>query len=124
MRSRYQDASKALEYNILRRDNNEEIQMWKSYPGIRKTVKVARNIIEKDDKEDINALVNMMRVHESQQSAAIVSTIAMLVGSKLKNEVRKELREAVGDIILWDAPVIKEKNDWPQRKKFSTKIFL
>ena len=29
MRSRYQDAYKALECNILRRNNNKEIQMWK-----------------------------------------------------------------------------------------------
>ena len=122
MESRHQNAYKALEYNILRKDDNEELQRWKSYPGISKIVKIARNIIENDDKEDIDILVDMMKVHESQQSAAVVSTIAILVGSKLRNEVKKEIREAVGDIILWDVPVIKEKDDWPQRKKFSTKI--
>ena len=121
MGSRYQNAYKALEYNILRRNNNEEIQLWKSYPGISKIIKIARNIIENDDKEDINVLVDMMKVHESQQSAAIVSTIAILVGSKLRNEVKKEIREAVGDIILWDVPIIKDKDDWPQRKRYSTK---
>ena len=42
MRSRYQNAYKGLEYNILRRNNNEEIQMWKSYPGISKIIKIAR----------------------------------------------------------------------------------
>ena len=87
-------------------------------PGISKIVKGERNITENDNKKDIDILVNMMRVHESQQSAAIVSAIAILVGSKLKNEVKKEIREAIGDIILWDVPVIKEKSDWPQRKKF------
>ena len=66
MRSRYQDACKALEYNILRRDDNEDIQMWKSYPGISEIIKGARNIIENDNKKDINILVNMMRVHENQ----------------------------------------------------------
>ena len=124
MRSRYQNACKALEYNILRRNNNEEIQMWKSYPGISEIVKGARNIVENDDKKDIDVLVNMMKVHESQQSAAIISTIAILVRSKLKNEVKKEVREAIGDIILWDVPIIKEKNDWPQRKKVFNKNYI
>ena len=55
----------------------------------------------------------MMRVHESQQSAAVVSTIAVIVGSTLKNEVSKEIREAIGDIILWDIPVIKSRDDGP-----------
>ena len=85
--------------------------MWKSYPGISKITKIARNIIENDDKKDIGVLVNMMKVHESQQSASIVSIIAILVGSKLRNEVKKEIREAVGDIVLWDVPIIKEKDD-------------
>ena len=52
MGSRYQNAYKALEYNILRRNNNEEIQMWKSYPGISKIIKIARNIIKNDDKKE------------------------------------------------------------------------
>ena len=64
----------------------------------------------------------MMKVHESQQSAAIVSTIAMLVGSKLRNEGKKEIRKAVGDIVLWDVPIIKEKDDWPQRKNFQQRF--
>ena len=83
MESRRQSAYKALEYNILRRDENEEIQRWKSYPGIKEIVRIARNVIEDNDRQDINALIDMMRVHESQQSAAVVSTIAILVGSKL-----------------------------------------
>ena len=124
MRSRYQNAYKALEYNILRRNNNEEIQMWKSYPGISKIIKIARNIIENDDKKDIDVLVNMMKVHESQQSAAIVSTIAILVGSKLRNEVKKEIREAVGDIVLWDVPIIKEKDIGRKEKNFQQKFCM
>ena len=122
IRSRHDDACKALEYNILRRDGNDEIQLWKSYPGVNEIIKGARNVIENHDKKNIDELVNMMKVHESQQSAAVVSTIAVLVGGTLKNEVSKETREAIGDIILWDVPVIKEKEDWPQRKRYSTKI--
>ena len=121
IRSRHQDACKALEYNILKRHEKDDLQSWKSYPGLKEIVRIARDIIENRDKKDITKLVNMMRVHESQQSAAVVSTIAAIVGGTLKNEVSKEIREAIGDIILWDVPLIKNEDDWPQRKKYSTK---
>ena len=67
-------------------------------------------------------LARMMQVHESQQSAAVVSTIAMLVGSKLNNSIDAKYREAIGDVILWDTPIVKEKEDWPQRRKYLPKI--
>ena len=35
MESRLQSSYEALNYNILRRNNNEELQEWKSYPGIK-----------------------------------------------------------------------------------------
>ena len=97
MESRLQSASEELKYNILRRDNNEELQEWKSYPGIKDIVRIARNAIEDNDRQDMDMLIELMKVHESQQSAPIVATIAILVVSKLKNEVEKEVREAVGD---------------------------
>ena len=49
IRSRHQDACKALEYNILRRHENDGIQSWKSYPGINEIIKIARDIIENND---------------------------------------------------------------------------
>ena len=49
-----------------------------------------------------------MQAHENQQSATVVSTIAILVGNKLSNNIDAEYREAIGDIILWDTPVIKK----------------
>ena len=122
MESRRQSAYEALKYNILRRNENEEIQEWKSYPGIKEIVRIARNVIEDNDRQDMNTLIDMMRVHESQQSAPVISTIAILVGNKLKTEVEKEVREAVGDMILWDVPIIKSRDDWPRRKKFTPKI--
>ena len=64
----------------------------------------------------------MMQVHESQQSATVVSTIAILVGSKLNSSIDAKFIEAIGDVILWDIPVIKEKKDWPQRKKYLPNI--
>ena len=63
----------------------------------------------------------MMQVHESQQSAAIIATIAILVGSKLNNNVNIDYRKAIGDVIMWNVPVIKSKDDWPSRKKYLPK---
>ena len=122
IRSRDIDISKVQEYNILKRCDNHDIQAWKSYPGIGEIIRISRNIIENHDTKDINELVKMMKVHESQQSATVISTIALLVGGTLGSNTRKDIREAIGDIILWNVPVIKEKKDWPQRKRYSTKI--
>ena len=58
-----------------------------------------------------------MHVHENQQSATVVSTIAIFVGSKLNDDIDAECREAIGDIILWDTSVIKKKEDWPTRRQ-------
>ena len=124
MRSRRKDILKTLEYNILKRRNGNEMQSWKSYPGMSKIIEIARDIFENNNKEKVDILANMMEVHECQQSAAIVSTIALLVGSKIGREVDKEIREKIGDIILWDVPLIKDKNDWPKRNKYSTKMYM
>ena len=77
MRARIEDVFKALEYNILKRHESKEMQSWKSYPGMSKIVEIARDIFENDNKEDVDILANMMKVHEYQQSAAVVSTIAV-----------------------------------------------
>ena len=99
MESRIRNSHEALNYKILRRNNNEELQKWKSYPGIKDIVRIARNAIENNDRHDMGILVKMMKIHESHQTAPIIAEIAMLLGSKLKNEVEKEVREAVGDMI-------------------------
>ena len=50
--------------------------------------------------------------------------ILILVGNKLNDNIDAEYREAIGDIIMWDTPVIKNKEDWPSRKKYSpNKLF-
>ena len=121
MASKIRNSYEATTFNILRREGNEELQDWKSYPGIDKIVKLARNVIEKNTRNEIARLIEMMKVHESQQTASIIATIAVIIGSKLKNEVSKEIRLSVGDIISWDVPIIKHKDDWPQRKRVTTK---
>ena len=43
--SKIRNSYEAITFNILRREGNEELQEWKSYPGIDKIVKLARNVI-------------------------------------------------------------------------------
>ena len=40
----------------------------------------------------------------------------------MDNSIDAKFREAIRDVILWDIPVIKEKKDWPQRKKYPPNI--
>ena len=86
-----------------------------------KIVDIARKVIEEGDMSEIGKLAEMMQVHESQQSASIIATIATLVGSKLHDDVDVVYREAIGDVIMWDTPVIKSNDDWPSRKKYVQK---
>lgn len=117
MVSRIRNSYEAIKnFDILRRKENEELQNWKSYPGLENIVRLARDVVENNARDNIVKLIEMMKSHESQQTAPIIATIAMLIGSKLKDEVTREIRISVGDIISWDVPIIKHKKDWPQRK--------
>merc|ERR1711872_852995 len=110
----------AINFNILRRGQNEEMQEWKSYPGMEKIVRLSRNIVENNDTGRLMELINIMRVHESQQTAPIIATIALLVGNKIRDNISKDVRLLIGDIIRWDVTIIKQRTDWPIRKKFSS----
>ena len=113
-----------IEYNILKRKSDENIQKWKSYPSISRIIQVSRDIIERNDTSNIKELARMMQAHESQHSATVISTIAILVGNKLNDDIDAEYREAIGDIIMWNTPVIKNKEGWPSRRKYSpNKLF-
>ena len=52
---------------------------------------------------------------------AIIAMIAILVGSRLDDNIDILFREAIGDVIMWDVPVIKDNNSWPSRKKYLTR---
>ena len=71
----------------------------------------------KDGKmEQLKKLARLMQCHESQQSAAVVATIAILIGNKIEKDgiqVSEECRRALGDIMLWDTPVILNEYTWP-----------
>merc|ERR1711872_831613 len=110
--------------NILRREQNKEMQEWESYPGMEKIVRLSRDIVENNDVKRLMELIKIMRVHESQQTAPIVATIALLVGNAVKDIVSKEVGLLIGDIIRWDVMIIKRRTEWPIRKKFySTMIY-
>ena len=82
---------------------------------------MARKVIEEGDTSNIGKLAEMMQVHESQQSASVIATIAILVGSKLNDDIDVVYREAIGDVITWNVPVIRSNDDWPSRKKYVPK---
>ena len=117
--SRSNDIKKVIEYNILKRKKDENIQNWKSYPGVSKIIDIARDVVERGNIDNIAELARMMQCHESQQSASVIATIAILVGNKIGNNVDAEYRKAIGDVILWNTPVIQDKDTWPPRKKYS-----
>ena len=62
-KSRLKDGPKALEYNILKRHKSNEMQSWKSYPGMSTIIEIARDIVENNNKKDVDILANMMKAH-------------------------------------------------------------
>ena len=83
---------------------------------------MARDMVENGNIDNIDKLATMMQCHESQQSAAVIATIAIIIGNKINTEamnIYEKYRRAIGDIILWNTPVINDKDGWPTRKKYS-----
>ena len=60
IRSRNNDINKVLEYNILKRKGDDNIQTWKSYPGIGKIIQISRDIIEDNDASNIGKANNLL----------------------------------------------------------------
>ena len=79
---------------------------------------MARDMTTTGNMRNIDKLATMMQCHESQQSASIITTVAIIIGNKMNSKeinVDEKYRRAIGDIILWNTPVIKDKNGWPER---------
>ena len=85
---REQDIKKVLKYNILKRKKDRRINYWKSYPSVSKIISMARDMIENGNKDHTSELATLMQCHESQQSAAIIATIAIIIGNKMNTEAR------------------------------------
>ena len=84
--SRGEDIEKVLRYNILERGKDEHIQDWKSYPGVGKIIDMARDMVINGNKKNIDKLATMMQCLESQQSASIIATIAVIIGNKMNSK--------------------------------------
>ena len=111
--AREEDIEKVLRYNILQRGKDDHIQDWKSYPGLEKIIDMARDMTTTGNMRNIDILATMMQCHESQQSASIITTVAIIIGNKMNSKeinVDEKYRRAIGDIILWSTPVIKDEN--------------
>ena len=123
IKQRCLDMEKVIEYDILAKKDDRKIADWRSYPGLNSIIDMAREIVETGKKEQIEKLAELMQGHESQQSATIVTTIAILVGNKMDTEeisVSEECRRAFGDIMLWNTPVITSRDTWP----FQTQVLV
>ena len=74
---------------------------------------MARDITENGKEDHIKELATLMQCHESQQSAAAVATIAILIGNKINTDgmnIDVECQTVIGDVILWDTPVIMNRD--------------
>ena len=60
-------------------------------------IEIARDIVENNNKKDVDKLANMIKVHECQQPAVVVATIASIVGSKMGSKV--DIDEEIRNII-------------------------
>ena len=68
---RYPDLAKVVEYNLLeiKKEDDDMIINWKSYPGLAPIISKARNMIETGQMTNLEELLYSMQGHESQQSA-------------------------------------------------------
>ena len=60
--------------------------------------------------------------HETQQSAPLIASMAILIGDKVSSNyltTSQECNKALSDIILWDIKVIASKDTWPSEIKES-----
>ena len=84
--AREEDIEKVLRYNILQRGKDNHIQDWKSYPGLEKIIDMARDMTTTGNMRNIDKLATMMQCHESQQSASIITTVAIIKGNKMNSK--------------------------------------
>ena len=56
-----------------------------SFPGLRLIITMAREILETGKKEHIEEITKLMLGHEIQQSASVVSSIAVILGHMIEN---------------------------------------
>ena len=109
-----------VRYDPLERKSHEgHLNYYKSYPGMARIIGEARCIIKTSQTTWIEELINLMKGHESQQSAPLLASIDILISKIIKT---KQLQlshypsEILADIILWKVEVIKCEATLPVRK--------
>ena len=111
MSQRYPDLEKVKQYNMAKKDDNM-INEWKSYQGLAPNITMAREVLDTGKTTQIEKLTELMQGHEIQQSAPLISTIAILIGEKVNSNnlnISKECSRAISDMI-WDTTVVTSKN--------------
>ena len=105
------DIEEVVRYDPLERKSNEgHLNYWKSYPGMARIIGEARCIIKTSQTTWIEELINLMKGHESQQSAPLVASIAILISNIIKTkwlQLSNSTGEILADIILWKVEEIK-----------------
>ena len=92
------------------------IKDWKSNPGLAVVITMAREIMNTGQTTHLEELIELMLGHETQQSAPLIASIAILIGDKVSSKyltISQECNKALSDIILWDIKVITSKDIWP-----------
>ena len=79
---RLPEMRQVVKYNLLERKKEKDnmIMNWISYPGLAPIISEARNIVETGQITNIEKLIESMKSHENQPSAPIVTSIAVLIG--------------------------------------------
>ena len=59
-------------------NGKDKLRDWKSYPGLEMIIALAREILNTGQKKHIEEIAKLMLGHEIQQSASVVSSIAVI----------------------------------------------
>ena len=90
------DIVKVVKYNPLERKKSDDMLLeWKSYPSIATIIKEARYIIENNRISGTERLISLMQGHESQQSAPLVASIAILVGNAIRSKQSNNSKQSM-----------------------------
>ena len=79
---RQNDLAGVVQYNMLEMKGDSMIQEWKSYPGLAVIITMPREMINTGQTTQLEEFIELMIGHETQQSAPLIASIAILIGVK------------------------------------------
>ena len=89
---------------MLKKKDDSMIKNWKSYPGLAVVIDMAGEIMDTGQTIHLEELIELMLGHETQQSAPLIASMAILKGDKVSSNyltISQECNKALSDIILW-----------------------